>query len=714
MNRLLCSVALALCAGTVAKAVSLPVRLAPPPPFPKILAQAPTIFPIAPGIRYGDYDLLTAAGPVVIHIVAANLHNPTVRLTTALADGQIISSGETVSSMAQHTGAVAGINGDYFDIGQTNQPLNVLVHNGALLRTPRKRAALAILRDGRVAFTVMSFSGSVSIGGSAVAPIDGIDQYPPPGDGISILTPAYGGVPPNDDTTLIALTPLARTPPLASYSVARVVDNTRAQPPGYYLAAGFNAIGTVGDPPAGTPVVAEGDLSPDSLTRLRAAIGGGPILLRDGLPYKDPDGPNGPGYTGLIPTTGVALAPNGTLYLIEVDGRRPYRSIGLTHLQLTALMQALGATDGMAFDGGGSSTLVAREPGAADATVQGHPSDGRERRVADALLIESTAPVGPPSKLAVMPMVVRALPGTRIPVHIAATDAAGHPLALDALPSVSIEPSDLGRYQDGIFIADRPGLGRMRVQEGDLRASIPVDIPARPGRLLLRPPVANLLSPSNVRFIARAYTRAGYALPLPSVLPWRASSGRIDPSGLYRPLAGQAMVSLNLGGAVARALVTVGSHAVPLTLTQTPSLVTVPHDAGGAVLPLPNGVKLGYDFTKFERAAYAILDLPLPSGTFGLRFDIDSDGSGGLLRLAIGDGHGNRTLLAATALQRAGRRQIVVHFPANLPQERTLHAVYVLSGFGTHRSRANGTVTVTHLAALLPGGAPGTPTTEPK
>ena len=61
----------------------------------------------------------------------------------------MISSGETVSAMAARTGAVAGINADYFDIGNTNQPLNVVVRDGALLRTPSKRAAIDVAHRRR-------------------------------------------------------------------------------------------------------------------------------------------------------------------------------------------------------------------------------------------------------------------------------------------------------------------------------------------------------------------------------------------------------------------------------------------------------------------------------------------------------------------------------------------------------------------------------------
>ena len=126
--------------------IALPVQLAPPAPFPLVVTQWSAQEDVAPGIRRADYRLTTSAGPLVVHVVAIDTHDPTVRLGAVVARDRMISNGETVSSMAARTGAVAGINADYFDIGNTNQPLNVVVRDGALLRTPSKRAAIDVAR----------------------------------------------------------------------------------------------------------------------------------------------------------------------------------------------------------------------------------------------------------------------------------------------------------------------------------------------------------------------------------------------------------------------------------------------------------------------------------------------------------------------------------------------------------------------------------------
>lgn len=44
-------------------------------------------------------------------------------------------------------------------------------------------------------------------------------------------------------------------------------------------------------------------------------------------------------------------------------------------------MKDLGSAEAFNLDGGGSSALVARAPGASAVTVRNHPSDGAERAV---------------------------------------------------------------------------------------------------------------------------------------------------------------------------------------------------------------------------------------------------------------------------------------------------------------------------------------------
>lgn len=75
----------------------------------------------------------------------------------------------------------------------------------------------------------------------------------------------------------------------------------------------------------------------------------------------------------------------GTLLLLVVDGRQPSWSLGATLPELAQMMIEAGAWNAINLDGGGSSAMWHREPGAPSGRVLNHPSDGRVRPAANHL-----------------------------------------------------------------------------------------------------------------------------------------------------------------------------------------------------------------------------------------------------------------------------------------------------------------------------------------
>lgn len=692
--------ALAL-APLAARADQLPQSLDPPAPFPRIQRQAPTVETIAPGIEYGDYGMDTAAGPLSIHVVAIAPHRSDVKVGEVQAADALESRGETVGSMAKRTGAVAGINGDYFDIGNTNRPTNVVVRDGVLLQVPRKRYALAITRDGFPQITEFTFSGQVALGTATVA-LDGINQLPPPAGGTSLLTPEFGSVPPQDDVTLVALQPLGGVPPLARYRVAELADTLKTQPPGYYVAIGENAFGSVEAPSPGDVVTIAGDLSPIGLATLATAIGGGPLILHSGAWFDDADGPNGGEYDKRIPCSGAAISPDGSLFLIEVDGRQPSESVGLTRREFSALMRGLGATEGMAFDGGGSSTMAARRLGDAAAEIVNNPSDGKERPVANGIFAYSTDPVGPPVRLVSRPSAIRAVAGAQVPLRVAAVDAANH-VAAGGNAVATVEPPALGTFRDGEFTASHAGEGRIVLRSGSLKGTVGVEVSAAPARIEIAPVAPNVDRNGSLTLTALAFDARGYPLALPALLRWEANAGSIDGRGTFRAGSRNADVTVRIGDAAATAHVTVGSHEQGIDFAGRARFTTIPRGGQGSVQRDPqcgSCVQLAFSFGAGERAAYATVDLPLPAQSLGLSFDVLDDGSASRVRVALHNAINEAVLLDATRLDRPGWRHVVVRFPPGAEITRLI-AIYVLPPKGMQLS--SGQIEVRNVRAVIAG-----------
>ena len=122
----------------------------------------------------------------------------------------------------------------------------------------------------------------------------------------------------------------------------------------------------------------------------RQMIGGGQIILRDGKRVTSAAKSAGVRH----PRTAIGLDETGTqLTFLIVDGRQPKLSIGMKLPELSAEMLRLGCDSALNLDGGGSTTLVFRNPLTRRLVVVNSPSDTRERAVADVLGVTVKAPL---------------------------------------------------------------------------------------------------------------------------------------------------------------------------------------------------------------------------------------------------------------------------------------------------------------------------------
>jgi exopolysaccharide biosynthesis protein len=345
------------------------------------------IEPEAPGIVFAQYATQESYGPLVITAVTIDPQEPTVRFNTAIAGDHITSGGERTSTMGVRTGAVVGVNGDYYDIGGSWAPQGVLIRSGMILRTPIERMALTIHRNKHVTFQEYRLQGTARIDGDTL-PLTQINSWPA-GD-VTLMTPEYGDIPPAPDVTLARLEPLDAG--LRRFRVVSAGLAIAKTPATYALALGKLIHAPKLRP--GTRVDLAYDLVPSANDAV-AAIGGGPLLLRDGAWYEDPHPPAPDERTVHWAVVAVGRMADDTVMIFQVDGRHPERSIGMTRPDFAALMHDFGVVDAMALDSGGSSAIVSRAPGDHDVSLRNRPSDNDgERWISDGFFVYSSAPAG--------------------------------------------------------------------------------------------------------------------------------------------------------------------------------------------------------------------------------------------------------------------------------------------------------------------------------
>jgi hypothetical protein len=147
-----------------------------------------------------------------------------------------------------------------------------------------------------------------------------------------------------------------------------------------------------GTPPRLSPVSWKGDSlqvgdwwlvrgEPDGATEV---VAGFPHLLSEGLWVGDLELEERPAFAGARhPRTALGWDPEeGRLWIVVADGRREGVAEGMTLPELADLLVALGATDALNLDGGGSSTMVLMD------RVVSRPSDPTgPRPVVNALVV---------------------------------------------------------------------------------------------------------------------------------------------------------------------------------------------------------------------------------------------------------------------------------------------------------------------------------------
>jgi Phosphodiester glycosidase len=381
-------------------ALLAPVAVVFPEPPPVV--RYASVWPVWPGIVFRTFVTSGTRGPVLGDLLEVDLRDP--RVTVGLLRPPAVAAREPVSAMADAQHAVAGVNGDFFDIAErshrvppTGAAVGPEVADGRGLKAavpfgqrfgPRPPASattedvLGVDADRTARITTLHFTGTAEAAGLRI-PLTGLNQYALPVGGVGAFTALWGTA---ARTRAVCGTDIARNAPCGADTAEATVRRgvvTRVGAP-----VGGGAI------PADTTVLVGREAGAAELRRLRPgdrvrvdyrlsgpvrlrfAVGGFPIL-RDGVAPPDLD------TTVLAARTAAGVSRDGRrLYLLVVDGHSA-ASTGISLAGLAGLLRLVGAEDAMNLDGGGSSTLVLRGPGEPVASVRNFPPHGVERAVAN-------------------------------------------------------------------------------------------------------------------------------------------------------------------------------------------------------------------------------------------------------------------------------------------------------------------------------------------
>ncbi|MDP4119235.1 MAG: phosphodiester glycosidase family protein [Bacillota bacterium] len=337
--------------------------------------------PLVWGIDRIDIANHTSDGVQKIKILKIDLSNPklSVKLLTSPSGVSYLSNVRNLANTDERV--VAAVNSDFFawykNDTSRGSAVGFDVSDGKMLTSPptdEQLASMVFTTDGKVFTSYFKPAMSVTTAEGRTEKIRNINKYDPLTD-LVVYTPAWGKTFSSDGGNLTVatvengvVTNITKEAgdieiPQNGYLIAGLADRTD------FFTAGIAT---------GSKINLDISFTPD-FDNIDTAVGGGTVLIKDGKEAPVTHMRYGRDYR-----TAAGVSKDGkTLYLIAADGLSG--SIGMSLAEMRKLMLSIGVYDGINFDGGGSTQMVARAYGESNLSYINSPENGYYRPVINAL-----------------------------------------------------------------------------------------------------------------------------------------------------------------------------------------------------------------------------------------------------------------------------------------------------------------------------------------
>ncbi|MEC3979078.1 phosphodiester glycosidase family protein [Amycolatopsis sp. H20-H5] len=657
---------------------------------------------VAPGLNLTEFDRYDPQGWIRGDTLAVDLTSKVLK-PTYLTPGTV-SARTPLSQQVARAGAVAGVNGDFFDINATGAPIGVGIDHGQLQTAPAggHNLTASITDEGKARLAEVFLQATVTLPDGRAVQASNFNSPVLDGDAIGVYTPLWGGS--------SRRTSVAGARRVAEVEVRDgVVAQMRTDP----------ADGPI---PAGSTVLLARDGGADTLAALRpgdrigvayaprtdagkiaVAVGGNEILLKDGQVQPVDN-------VAMHPRTAVGFSADGTrMWLATVDGRQA-DSRGMTELELARHLKSLGADDAINLDGGGSSTLLAREEGEQAPAVHNSPSDGGERLVPNGIGVATVPGSGKLTGFAPRPAqdtrnASRVLSGLSRKLVADGHDETG--AAVAAQPRWSSSNPFRGSVTNGVFSAHKDFLRpdaradvEVTASQGRVRGKMTLNVLGAPVRLgTSTEQVALSGSGARGSFQVFGYDADGYGTwvePDDVKLDYDHSVVRVEPAAdgfavTALTASGASAITATVAGFTTHLAVSVGTERRVAASLDGPAgwaASVFPAVVGGALSEAPGhdggkGLALDYRLTgtNATRAAYvnAATPLAVPAGTQKIGLWVNGDAKGAWLRAELRDPANVPSIVdLSLSVDWTGWRYVTASIPAGLAAGQRLSRFYAV------------------------------------
>lgn len=602
--------------------------------LPKVINQTVEKENVTSGVVLEKYSRYTTSGWIKSNVLRVDLSNSNVKVDS-LVNQNSISTLTTVKNLAKSNGAIAAVNGSFFDM-DTGYAYGPIMSSGefdlAATRNNTDMATFSLDDMNNALFAHWNTTVELITPSGEKKTVAAYNRY----NGyynynMYIVDSKWGSKTPGVSATYPNW--------LEMVVEDGVVKEFRKNQPGVAIPKnGFVVLATYGHNEYLTSNFKVGDPCDFDITmnvdasKMQMALTGGTMLVKDGKALTSfTHSPTA--ASTRAPRTAVGVSADGkTLIVAAVDGRNKGGSIGMTQAEMAEYMKELGCANAINYDGGGSTTMVTRAEGTTGLSAINQPSDGYERGVSGSLGIFSIAPKGPVNSLYVTAYEDYVFVNTSRAFTARGLD--------EYLNPVDINPQDItwsvtgvkGTFDGNTLHPTTAGEAVVTAKIGnDVIGTCPITVLSSPVKLDLNYDQLNTQAGASTTLTLKGWNKDGFSASIhPSHVKWGVTGniGTFNSNVFTAGKSGTGYVSASIAGAAVYCPVSIKQAGVTkviedfsvdkMNLDLSSKAVTASYaKATNVYKSAPTSGKLTYNFTKElknNRAAY----INLPNGGYKL------------------------------------------------------------------------------------------------
>jgi len=436
--------------------------------MPSIIYETTNSKYLSSGVKYENIKKFTTSGWWNINVLRVNLEDKYTKVGALINPDSMPQRG-TISSMVEKNNAIAGINGDFFNYEPLPTPLGILIDSGNILASPHATLPAFYMDENNVS-TIDYLNSQLSIRNKSKRidyPLTFINKVPQWITQVALYNEYWGEKSTGNKFYADIVEALIIDNRVRDIRVGGEGFDIPDYEDGYILSARGNTLEGL---EIGDRLVLDYEMTPD-LDKLKFAIGGGSIILKDGnLSLTDVN------VAGNHPRTGIGVNHDSSeLLLVTIDGRDS-SFVGVSQEMFGAIMKDLGAYNALNMDGGGSTTMAIKPKDEDKAQVINKPSDNTQRVVVNGVGLFSNAPTGKLSRLEISTDDNKMFIGTTRTLVVKGYDQYENPVKLnDEDLKFNVEGIG-GELNENEFKPISAGKGKVIIKYDEITSSMDINV----------------------------------------------------------------------------------------------------------------------------------------------------------------------------------------------------------------------------------------------